>query len=100
MKVDTDQLRSVGAAFTAAGDKLAAVQAETPLGDAASAVPSLQTAAACNAAKSAVAEQMTAIADGALTFGANVVAAAEKYESTDQASGNNIAGVNIPGPSS
>ncbi|KMO66917.1 ESX-1 secretion-associated protein [Mycolicibacterium chubuense] len=96
LKVDPDELRRAGATFTAAGDKLAAVQAGAPLGDAASAVSGLQTASACDAAKSAVAEQMSAIVDGARTYGSNVTGAAGKYEATDQASGGKIAAVDMP----
>jgi hypothetical protein len=98
LKVNTDELRNVSAAFTAASEKLAGLHADAPLGDAAAAVPGLQTGAACAAAKGAVAEQMTAIANGAKVFGSNLSDAAGKYESTDQASGNNIAGVNVPAP--
>lgn len=96
LKVNPDELRRVGATFTAAGDRLAAVQADAPLGDAASSVSGLQTASACDAAKSAVAEQMSAIVSGARTYGSNVTAAVGKYEATDQASGGKIAAVDIP----
>lgn len=100
LKVNTDELRNAGASFTAVGDKLAAVQADVPLGAAASAAPALQTAAACDATAASVAEQMTAIANGVRTYGANVTGAAGQYESTDQASGRDIAGVSIPPPAS
>ena len=98
LKVDTDALRHVGSAFTAAADKLAAIQPDAPLGDAASAVPQLQTASACTAAKSSVATAMSNIATGARTYGSNLNSAAEQYDSTDQASGTKIAGVDIPTP--
>ena len=100
LKVNTDEVRSVGAAFTAASDKLAAIQADAPLGDAAAAVPQLQTAGACTAAKATVATEMSAIAAGARTCGVNLNGAATQYESTDQSSGQNIAGVQIPPPAS
>ena len=100
LKVNTDEVRGVGAAFTAAADKLAAVQADAPLGAAAAAIPQLQTAGACNAAKAAVAKEMSAIATGARTYGSNLNGAATRYESTDQSSGQNIAGVQIPPPAS
>ena len=100
LKVNTDELRDVGSAFTAAGDRLAGVQADAPLGDAAAAVPQLQTANACIAAKSTVANEMSAIVTGARTYGANLSSAAGQYESTDQASGGNIAGVDLPTPAS
>jgi hypothetical protein len=98
LKVNTDELRNVGSAFTGAGDKLAAVQADAPLGDAAAAVPQLQTAGACNAAKASVATEMSNIATGARTFGGNLSSAAGQYESTDRASGGTIAGVDMPSP--
>ncbi len=95
LKVNTDELRNVGAAFTAAGDKLAGVQADAPLGDAAAAVPQLQTASACTAAKSAVAAAMSNIVTSARAYGDNVSAAAGQYESTDRVSSGVIAGVDI-----
>lgn len=98
LKVNTDELRNVGSAFTAAGDKLAAVQADAPLGDAAAAVPQLQTAGACNSAKSSVATEMSNIASGARTFGGNVTSAAGQYESTDRQSGDKIRQVEVPSP--
>jgi hypothetical protein len=96
LKVSPDELRRAGATFTAAGDKLAAVKADAPLGDAASAVSGLQTASACDAAKDAVAEQMSGIVTAARTYGSNVTGAADKYEATDRASGDKIKAVDIP----
>lgn len=96
LKVNPDELRQAGATFTAAADKLAAVKADAPLSDAASAVSGLQTASACDAAKDAVAEQMSAIVTGASAYGSNVSGAADKYEATDRASGGKIAAVDIP----
>lgn len=98
LQVDTDELRTVGSHFTSAGDKLAGLRAEAPLGDAAAAVPQLQAAGACRAAQSAVAAEMTVIADAARTFGSNLSSTAEQYDSTDQGSGSAIAGVDIPVP--
>jgi len=98
LQVDTDELRRVGSNFTGAGDKLAGLRADAPLGDAAAAVPQLQTAAACRAAQSTVAAEMTTIADAARTYGSNLRSAADQYDSTDEASGGTIAGVDIPAP--
>ena len=98
LQVDTDELRSVGSNFTSAGDKLAGLRAEAPLGDAAAAVPQLQTADACRAAQSTVAAEMTTIADAARTYGSNLSSTAEQYDSTDQGSGGRIAGVDVPAP--
>lgn len=100
LKVNTDELRTAAGAFTAAGDKLAGLNADVPLGDAAAAVPQLQTASACNAAKATVASELSSIAEGARAYGANLDAAASKYESTDQRAGGEIAGVQIPDPAS
>ena len=96
LKVAPDELRRAGATFAAAGDKLAGVQAEAPLGDASSSMSGLQTASACDAAKDAVAEQISAIVTGARAYGSNVTGAADKYEATDRASGGKIAAVDIP----
>lgn len=96
LKVNTDHLRSAGAAFAAAADKLAAVQVDGPLGDAASAVPQLQTAGACAAAKTFVATEMSALVGALQTFGSNLDAAAGKYEFSDRESGRVIRQVDVP----
>lgn len=96
LKVNTDQLRSAGAAFVGAADKLAAVQVDAPLGDAAAAVTQLQTAEACTAAKAFVATEMSTLVDAVHTYGSNLGAAAGKYESTDRASGEAIRQVDVP----
>lgn len=96
LKVTPDELRQAGAMFTAAGDRLAAVKADAPLGEASAAVSGLQTASACDAAKDAVAGQMSGIVTVARTYGSNVTGAADKYEATDRASGSKIAAVDIP----
>lgn len=98
LKVNSDELRRAGSNFTAAGDKLAGLHADAPLGDAAAAVPQLQTAAACRAAQTTVSAEMTTIADAARAYGANLTSSAAQYDSTDEASGGTIAGVDIPAP--
>lgn len=96
LKVNPDELRQVGAAFTATGEKLAAMKADAPLGDAAAAVSGLRTGSACDAAKDAVAARMSGLVTGVRTYGTNVTGAADKYEATDRASGGKIASVDIP----
>ena len=98
LRVDTSELRRVASNFAAAGDRLAALRADEPLGDAAAAVPQLETAGACRAAQSTVSAEMTTVADAARTFGSNLGGTAEQYDATDQASGSNISGVDIPAP--
>ncbi|MEH3139492.1 MAG: type VII secretion target [Mycobacterium kyogaense] len=98
LQVNPGELRSAGSAFTGVADKLAALDPGTPLADAAAAVPGLKTAGACLTAKESVAQQVIAIASAARTFGENLTSAAGKYEGTDQASGNKIAGVPMPTP--
>jgi hypothetical protein len=98
LQVDTDQLRSVGSTFASAGDGLAGLRADAPLGDAAVAVPQLQTAGACREAQSTVAAEMTTIADAARAYGADLKSAAEQYDSTDQTSGGRIGDVDVPSP--
>ncbi len=95
LKVNPDVLRSVGAAFGQAGDGLAAVQADVPLRDAAGAVPQLRTATACSKAATDVAAAMTAMADGARTYGEKVNSAAQQYQTRDEASGAAIRKIKI-----
>ncbi|WP_111509777.1 type VII secretion target [Mycobacterium kyogaense] len=98
LQVNPGELRSAGTSFTGVADKLVSLDPGTPLADAAAAVPGLKTAGACLTAKESVAQQMIAITSAARTFGGNLTSAADKYESTDQASGGNIAGVPMPAP--
>jgi hypothetical protein len=86
LKVNPDVLRTVSAAFGQAGDGLAGVQADVPLGDAASAVPQLQTAAACTKAQADVAAEMTVLVDGARKYSENLNNAAHLYQTRDEAS--------------
>ena len=86
LKVNPDVLRSVGAAFGQAGDGLAGVNADAPLGDAARAAPQLQTAAACGKAQADVAAEMKALIDGARKYSENLNNAAHLYQTRDDAS--------------
>ena len=94
----TSAVRAAGSGFTIAGGRMATLQAEAPLGDAAAAVPELQTAAACNEARSTVAAEMKAIAEAASVYGTDLKVAADEYDSTDHAAGDHIAGVEVPAP--
>lgn len=98
LEVDTRVMRRVGSDFDAAGDRMADLQADTPLGDAAAAVPQLRTAAACNAARTTVATEMTRIAGTARTYGADLKSAADRYDNTDHDSARAIDEVEIPAP--
>lgn len=96
LKVTPDVLRKVGTAFGQAGDGLAGVHAGTPLGEAASAVPQLQTAAACAKAQTDVAAEMKVLADGARKYGENLNNAAQQYQARDQASAAAIRRIKFP----
>ena len=98
LQVDTGEVRRAGHSFTNAGEKMAGLQADAPLGDAAAAVPELQTADACRTARTTVAAEMSKIATAAEDYGSNLITTADQYDATDQASGSNIAGVDIPAP--
>lgn len=96
LKVNPDVLRNVGAAFGEAGDGLAGVQADVPLGDAASAVPQLQTASACRRAQADVAAEMTVLVNGARTYSENLTNAARLYQMRDEASAAAISKIKFP----
>ncbi|KWX66154.1 type VII secretion target [Mycobacterium sp. NAZ190054] len=98
LEVDTSVLRRVGGDFTSAGDRMAGLQADAPLGDAAAGVPQLQTAAACYAAQTTIATEMNNVAGSARTYGSDLRSAADRYDATDEASGETIDGVEIPVP--
>ncbi|WNG87837.1 type VII secretion target [Mycobacterium sp. ITM-2016-00317] len=98
LEVDTSVLRRVGGDFACAGDQMAGMQADAPLGDAAAGVPQSQTAAACRAAQTTIADEMTRAAGEARTYGADLRSAADRYDVTDEASGATLDGVDIPVP--
>jgi hypothetical protein len=96
LKVNPDVLRKVGAAFGQAGNALAEVHAETPLGDAAGVVPQLQTAAACTKAQTDVAAEMAVLVEGARKYGENLNNAAQQYQTRDEASATAIQNIKFP----
>jgi hypothetical protein len=96
LKVNTDVVRNVGTAFGKAGEGLAGLRADTPLGDAAGAVAQLQTGEACRKAQADVAAEMTALAEGARKYSANLTTAAQRYQARDRASGDAIKTIASP----
>ena len=83
LMVDPAALTTAGTAFTQAQGQLAGLGADTPLADAAG-VGELQTADACRAAQSAIADATTALAEAAGSYGKNLGAAADRYEMQDE----------------
>jgi hypothetical protein len=78
-------LRSVGTVFGQAADRLAGPRTDTPLGETAAAVPSLQTAAACRNAQAEIAVETAAVADCAHQFSESLKTSALWYDSRYQA---------------
>jgi hypothetical protein len=85
LRVDPAVLRSAATSFGQAADGMSALHADAPLSDAAAAVPSLQTGAACGKAQADIAAETATVADGARQFSENLQAAARWYDSRDQA---------------
>ena len=77
-------LHSAATSFGQAADGLAGLQADTPLNEAAAAVPSLQTGAACGRAQVDIAAETTAVAADARRFSENLATAAHWYHKRDQ----------------
>ncbi|UXA18241.1 ESX-1 secretion-associated protein [Mycobacterium sp. SMC-4] len=98
LRVNTDELRTVGDTFTAAGDRLASSDVDRLLGDAAVGVTALQTAAACRSAQNTMAAELSALARAARSYGDKLRDAATQYEQTDHRSGEQIRRVDIPPP--
>jgi len=96
LKADVGVLYSAGTSFGQVADGLGSLRADAPLAEAATAVSSLQTAAACRAAQSDVAAATSEVADGARQFGESVQAAARWYEMRDQAAAAAITKIEIP----
>jgi hypothetical protein len=69
LEIDPVVLRSAATSFGQTAEQLGSLHADEPLTDAAAAVTSLQTAAACRTAESAVAAEVAAVSDAARQFG-------------------------------
>jgi hypothetical protein len=98
LKVDSGVLHSAGTSFGQAADGLGSLQADASLGDAAAAVPFLQTAEACLAAQSDVAAATLEAAEGARRFSENLQTAARWYEKRDQAAAEAITKIGSASP--
>lgn len=96
LRVDPAALQTAGAAYRHAGGELADLRADAPLAEAASAVPHLRTADACQRAEAEIAAHIAELADGAREFGRNLDAAAGWYQQRDQASAAAIKKIEIP----
>ncbi|MDO3401259.1 type VII secretion target [Mycolicibacterium neoaurum] len=83
--VDPASLTTAGTVFRQSGAELAALGADAPLTGAASAVPQLQTGAACHAAGTAIAADTATLAESAQSYGDNLAAAATRYTDQDAA---------------
>lgn len=97
LQVNPQVLTAAGTVFGQAGAGVAGLGADAPLGEAARAVPALQTAAACLQAQSDVGALTAAVAGAAREFGANLHTAAARYESADAAGRAAIGRVELPG---
>jgi excreted virulence factor EspC (type VII ESX diderm) len=96
LDVDPAVLRSAGTSFGQAADGLAHLSADAPLSDAAAAVPSLQTAAACRDAETKVAAETAAVAEGVRQFSESLGSAARSYERRDEAAAGGIENIEMP----
>lgn len=96
LKVDPAVLQKVSTAFGQAGDQLADLRAEEPLSNAATAVPQLETAAACLNAHAKIAAEMTTLADSARRYAGNLGIAARQYQAGDQSAASKIGSINFP----
>jgi hypothetical protein len=90
LEIDPVLLRSAATSFGQTAEQLGSLHADEPLTDAAASVTSLQTAAACRTAESAVAAGVAAVSDAARQFGENLGAAARWYETRDVAAADAI----------
>jgi hypothetical protein len=85
LKVDPAVLHSAETTFVQAADGLGDLQADAPLSNAAAAVRSLQTGAACRGAQDEIVAETAAVADGARAFSENLGFAARWYDGRDEA---------------
>jgi hypothetical protein len=85
LSVDSTVLHSAAITFTQAADELRGLQADAPLSEAAVAVRSLQTGAACRGAQDEIVAETAAVTNGARQFSENLGIAARWYDGRDQA---------------
>lgn len=97
LQVNPPALDSSGTAFEQVASGLANLHADAPLGEAASAVPALLTAGACRNAQTGIGTMTASVAAAARGYGANLKAAASRYETGDRAARDAIARVASPG---
>jgi len=96
LKVNPEVLRTATTAFGEAVDALNRIQADVPIGDAATAAGQLLTADSCRKAQQGVAAAVTAAVESVRKYGESLDAAMRAYVGKDQAGADDIAGVNIP----
>jgi hypothetical protein len=77
-------LHSAATSFGHAADGLGGLHADAPLSEAAAAVPSLRTGAACSKAEADIVAETAAVSDGARQFSENLANAASWYDRRDQ----------------
>lgn len=97
LQVNPPTLDSAGTAFDHAASGLASLHADSSLGEAAGAVAALQTAGACRNAQAGIGAMTASVAAAARAYGADLKAAASRYETGDRAARDAIAGVPLPG---
>jgi hypothetical protein len=97
LQVNPPVLAGAGTAFETAAAGIEALQADAPLGEAASAVAGLQTAAACRQAQADLHTLTAAVAAAADDYGSNLRGAAVRYESVDRAGSDAISKAALPG---
>jgi hypothetical protein len=96
LKVNPQVLRSATTAFGEVVDALNRIQADVPIGDAATAAGQLLTADSCRKAQQGVAAAVTAAVVSVRKYGDNLNAAARAYAGEDESSAGAIGDVDIP----
>lgn len=97
LKVDPQVLKSATTAFNEMVDALNSIQADVPIGVAASAAGQLLTADSCRKAQQGVAAAITAAVESVRKYGENLDAAVRAYAGEDASGADDIRNVNIAG---
>jgi len=96
LRVDPEVLRTATTAFGEAVEALNRIQADVPIGDAASAAGQLLTADECRKAQQGVAAAATAAVESVRKYGESLDAAVRAYVGEDRAGAGAIQDVDIP----
>lgn len=93
---DPEVLHSATAAFGEAAEALSRIQADEPVGDAASSVGELLIGDSCRRTQEGINAAVAGVVESVREYGESLDAASRTYSAAEQTAADDIAGVDIP----